>query len=56
MWRDLGPIESMTGVLMCGLTVCFLFAVVTRLVDREAQGSPDMAEVKQYSVRPAHLS
>src|SRR5258708_35702921 len=37
-WRLLGPIESITGVLMCGLSVSFLFAVVHRLVERDEQG------------------
>jgi voltage-gated potassium channel len=32
-WRLLAPLESMTGVLMCGVSVSILFAVVTRLVD-----------------------
>jgi voltage-gated potassium channel len=46
-WRNLGPVESVSGVLMCGLSASFLFAVVTRLVDREtrfspAQGLPEM--------------
>jgi hypothetical protein len=31
-WRLLGPIESITGVLMCGLSAGLLFALVTRLV------------------------
>jgi voltage-gated potassium channel len=31
-WRLLGPLESMTGVLMCGVSVCVLFALVTRLI------------------------
>ena len=31
-WRAIAPIESVTGVLMCGLSAGFLFAVVTRLV------------------------
>src|SRR5712664_3697440 len=35
MWRTLGPVESITGVLMCGLSASFLFAIVTRLVERE---------------------
>jgi hypothetical protein len=34
-WRLLGPLESMTGVLMCGVSVSILFAVVTRLVDAQ---------------------
>ena len=32
IWRTLGPVESVTGVLMCGLSASFLFAIVTRLV------------------------
>src|SRR5260370_28714608 len=35
MWQTLGPLESVTGVLMCGLSASFLFAIVTRLVQRE---------------------
>ena len=40
-WRNLGPVESVTGVLMCGLSASFLFAIVTRLVDRETRLSPE---------------
>ena len=29
-------VESIIGVLMCGLSASFLFAIVTRLVEREA--------------------
>jgi voltage-gated potassium channel len=39
VWRTLGPVESIIGVLMCGLSASFLFAVVTRLVEREARRS-----------------
>ncbi len=49
-WRMLGPIESVTGVLMCGLSVSLLFAIVTRLVGRlEAQllSEPTMPPVSQ---------
>jgi len=35
MWRILGPVESVTGVIMCGLSAALLFAIVTRLVERE---------------------
>ena len=35
MWQTLGPLESITGVLMCGLSAALLFAIVTRLVERE---------------------
>jgi hypothetical protein len=31
-WRLLGPLESMTGVLMCGISVAVLFAIVSRSI------------------------
>jgi voltage-gated potassium channel len=34
-WRILGPVESIIGVLMCGLSVSLLFAIATRLLGRE---------------------
>jgi voltage-gated potassium channel len=34
-WRTLGAVESVVGVLMCGLSVSVLFAIMTRLVERE---------------------
>ena len=34
-WRTLGPVESVVGVLMSGLSVSVLFAIMTRLVERE---------------------
>jgi len=36
-WRMLGPLESVIGVLMCGISVSLLFATVTRLVSRDAR-------------------
>jgi voltage-gated potassium channel len=44
MWRNLGPVESIIGVLMCGLSASFLFAIVSRLIDREARSSGELAE------------
>ena len=38
-WRLLGPLESMSGVLMCGVSVCLLFATITRLVYRDPRHS-----------------
>lgn len=38
-WILLGPLESMTGVLMCGVSVCLLFATITRLVYRDPRHS-----------------
>ena len=35
-WRMLGPLESIVGVLMCGISVSVLFATVTRLINRQA--------------------
>lgn len=42
-WRMLGVIESGTGVLMGGLSVAFIFALITRLVEREARFSPELS-------------
>ncbi len=39
VWRNLGPVESITGVLMCGLSVSLLFAIVTRLVAKHENQS-----------------
>ena len=36
-WRALAPLESVIGVLMCGISVSLLFAIVTRLSSRSAQ-------------------
>ena len=38
-WRVLGPLEAITGVLMAGISVSVLFALVTRLLDRDMQSS-----------------
>jgi hypothetical protein len=38
-WRLLGPLEAITGVLMCGISISVLFALVTRLLDRDTQSS-----------------
>ena len=39
-WRMVGPVESITGVLMCGLSASFLFAVVHRLIERDKRAEP----------------
>ena len=36
-WRTLGPVESIVGVLMTGLSVSVLFAIMTRLIEREVR-------------------
>jgi voltage-gated potassium channel len=38
-WRLLGPLESIIGVLMCGITVSLLFVLVTRLVGDKEESS-----------------
>jgi voltage-gated potassium channel len=38
-WRMLGPVESIMGVLMCGVSVSVLFAIMTRLVSHGVQSS-----------------
>ena len=30
-WRLFGPLEGLTGILMCGLSVGFFFAVISRI-------------------------
>jgi voltage-gated potassium channel len=35
-WRLLGPLESMVGMLMSGISVGLLFAVITHLVEGES--------------------
>ena len=39
-WRALAPLESVIGALMGGLSVGLLFAIVTRLINREERSSP----------------
>ena len=36
-WRLLGPLESMVGMLMSGVSIGLLFAAVTHLVDDKSQ-------------------
>jgi hypothetical protein len=40
-WRFFGPLESMIGVLMCGISVSLLFAIVTWLISQDRRPSPD---------------
>jgi voltage-gated potassium channel len=50
MARLLGPVESVTGVLMCGISVSGLYALAARLVDRES-GAPPMQYVSGLDER-----
>jgi hypothetical protein len=40
IWRLLGPVESVTGVLMCGISVSCLFVVATKVIERESAAPP----------------
>jgi len=55
-WRLLGPLESITGVLMCGISVSILFALVTRLLDRDTQSSNKKEQLETLSPVPAGAS
>ena len=52
-WRSLGPVEAVTGVIMCGLSVSLLFAIVTRLVDRVVMASPNPSPAAGSSIDPS---
>lgn len=39
MWRSFGPLESIVGVLMCGVSVSVLLAIATRLVAEERKST-----------------
>jgi len=55
-WRLLGPLESVTGVLMCGISVSVLFALVSRLLDRDIQMSHTLTHVEAPSAIPGPAS
>lgn len=40
-WRTLAPLESIMGVLMCGISASLLFAIVARLINHEERSSPN---------------
>jgi len=41
-WRMLGPVEGLTGILMCGLSTGFFFAVLNKMIgagqERDSRG------------------
>ncbi|MGA9978340.1 MAG: ion channel [Candidatus Sulfotelmatobacter sp.] len=39
IWRALGPVEGLTGMLMCGMSVSGLFAILTRSLAAEGKSS-----------------
>jgi hypothetical protein len=48
-WRLVGAVEALTGILMCGLSTGFFFAVVSRLY----QAYDEIAHTSQSSSRPS---
>ena len=51
-WRLLGPLESMTGVLMCGISIAVLFAIVTRSIEiheRRRNNKSPVAQPREHS-------
>ena len=52
-WRILRVVESGTSVLMGGLSVSFIFALITGLVEREARFSPELAWMTGQEASPA---
>jgi voltage-gated potassium channel len=56
-WRTLGPLESVIGVLMCGISVSLLFAIITRLINREVRSSPKQgASINHRTLVPRNFS
>lgn len=51
-WRPLGPLESIIGVLMCGISVSLLFAIITRLINRDAHTSRKEPWATRYRPNP----
>ncbi|MHC1763365.1 MAG: potassium channel family protein [Verrucomicrobiia bacterium] len=39
-WRLLGPVEGLTGILMCGLSAGLFFAVVSRIYASRLEAKP----------------
>ena len=40
-WRMLGPVEGLTGILMCGLSTGFFFAIVSKLFTPRSRAEPN---------------
>ena len=45
-WRLVGGVEALTGILMCGWSTGFFFAVVNQILMREAPASPPPSSVR----------
>jgi len=49
-WRTLGPMESVIGVIMCGMSVSALFSIAIRLIGSEPR-EPSIAKTQFASVQ-----
>ena len=50
-WRMLGPIEGLTGILMCGLSTGLFFAIINRLLGTRLKGEARNGGVPQAGER-----
>jgi hypothetical protein len=52
-WRLVGGVEALTGILMCGWSTGFFFAVVARMyVAPSQQTGPDTSNAPAHQARP----
>ena len=54
IWRTLGPLESVIGVIMCGISVSALFAIAIRLIENEAR-SPTAPQQRHVAMSASKL-
>ncbi len=52
-WRLLGAVEALTGLLMCGWSTAFFFAVVSRLYERKVELGAERSALTARNVPPA---
>jgi len=50
-WRLLGPIESLMGVLMCGLSTGYFFVVVSRIHQSRHERSTAVSTTEDIGIR-----
>lgn len=41
-WRMLGPVQGLTGILMCSLSAALFFSVITRIYQSNREKSPQI--------------
>lgn len=52
-WRLLGPVEGLTGILMCGLSTGFFFAIVSRMYEARRPKGPSPTHETSPQRNPA---